>query len=166
MTDKTITYSYTVMSQVMLPSQANQAGNVHGGEIMKFMDSAAAVVARKHARTNVVTARVDELEFHLPIFVGELITCKAHLVYVGTSSMEVSVTVEVEDLMTDQPPKTALTAFFTMVALDKKGRPLPVPRLKLEKPEEKNCFEEGRKRYESYKKKKAHCGVRNTGNEQ
>lgn len=154
MTEKTISYSCTVMSQVMLPSQANQAGNVHGGEIMKFMDSAAAVVARKHARANVVTARVDELEFHLPIFVGELITCKAHLVFVGTSSMEVSVTVEVEDLMSEQPSKTALTAFFTMVALDRKGRPIPVPCLRLDQPEEKDCFEEGRTRYESYKKKR------------
>ncbi len=57
-----------VMSQVMLPHQANVAGNVHGGEIMKFMDTAAGAAAMKYARCNCVTARVDELIFHLPIF--------------------------------------------------------------------------------------------------
>lgn len=151
MEEKTIAYSKTVMSHVMLPSQANYAGNIHGGEIMKIMDTAAYVVARKHARCNVVTARVDELKFHLPIFVGELVTCKAELVFVGRSSMEVFVKVEVEDLDSDQTPKTALTAFFTMVALDKKGRPNAVPKLSIIGPEEETAFGEGKKRYESYK---------------
>ncbi|MDX9871548.1 MAG: acyl-CoA thioesterase [Clostridia bacterium] len=154
MKEKPISYSSTVMSQVMLPSQANPAGNVHGGEIMKIMDTAAGVVARKHCRTNVVTARVDELEFHLPILVGELLTCKGHLVYVGRSSMEVAVMVEVENLLTELPARKALSAYFTMVALDKNGIPTPVPSLKLETAEEEAAFEEGRLRHEFYKKKK------------
>ena len=83
-----------VMSQVMLPHQANVAGNVHGGEIMKFMDMAAAAVAMKFSKGNCVTARVDELLFHLPIFVGALVTCTASLEYVGRTSMEVLVRVE------------------------------------------------------------------------
>ncbi len=142
------------MSQIMLPHQANVAGNIHGGEIMKFMDSAAYAVARKYAKSNVVTARVDELEFHLPIFVGELVTCTAKIAYVGRSSMEVAVTVEVEDLEQNTPPQKALTAYFTMVALDKKSRPKPVPKLVLDTEEEKVFFEEGKKRNESYKLKK------------
>lgn len=154
MEKRTISYSYTLMSQVMLPSQANPAGNVHGGEIMKIMDTAAGVVAKKHARTNVVTARVDELEFHSPIFIGELLTCKAHLVYVGKSSMEISVTVEVDDLRTDEPPRKALSAYFTMVALDKSGVPTQVPCLVLESQDEEEAFSEGQKRYIAYKKKK------------
>lgn len=154
MNAKPISYSITTMSQVMLPIHANAAGNVHGGEIMKIMDSAAGVVSKKHSHFNTVTARVDELEFHIPIFVGELLTCKAHLVYVGKSSMEVAVTVEVEDMENEQPPKKALSAYFTMVALDKKGTPTPVPALKLENPEEEAAFEEGRIRHEFYKKKK------------
>lgn len=154
MDKRTISYSYTLMSQVMLPSQANPAGNVHGGEIMKIMDTAAGVVGKKHARTNVVTARVDELEFHSPIFIGELLTCKAHLVYVGRSSMEISVTVEVDDLRTDEPPRKALSAYFTMVALDKAGLPTQVPSLVLESQEEEEAFSEGQKRYMAYKKKK------------
>ena len=94
-----------VMSQVMLPHQANVAGNVHGGEIMKFMDMAAAAVAMKFSKGNCVTARVDELLFHLPIFVGALVTCTASLVYVGRTSMEVLVRVESEDLESHSGPE-------------------------------------------------------------
>jgi len=148
MKQKTIAYSATVMSQIMLPSQANPAGNVHGGEIMKMMDNTAYVVARKHARTNIVTARVDALEFHKPILVGQLVTCRAHLVFVGKRSMEVFVRVEVEDLEDDRPPETALTAYFTMVALRQEGGPDEVPRLLLTTPEEEAAYAEGKKRYE------------------
>ncbi len=151
MEGKTVSYSKTVMSRVMMPSDANSAGNVHGGEIIKFMDTAAYVAARKHCRTNVVTARVDELEFHSPILVGQLVTCTAKLVFVGRTSMEVAVKVEVEDLEYDRPPKVALTAFFTMVSLDENCKPKPVPPLILETPEEERLFKEGEKRYKAYK---------------
>ena len=139
---KKIAYSRTVMSRIMLPSEANPAGNVHGGEIMKFMDTTAFVSALKHCRTNVVTARVDELEFYLPILVGQLVTCRTQLVFVGKSSMEIAVKVEVEDLKLDEPPKTALKAYFTMVALDDDCKPYTVPRLELETPEERAMFRE------------------------
>ena len=86
------------MSQVMLPHQANVAGNVHGGEIMKFMDTAAGAVAMKYSRSNCVTARVDELIFHLPIFVGALVTCTASIAYVGNTSMDVYVRVDSEEM--------------------------------------------------------------------
>lgn len=152
--ERNIKETQLIMSQVMMPSQANVAGNIHGGEIMKFMDSTAYAAARKYAHSNVVTARVDELKFHQPIFVGELVTCTAKIAFVGKSSMEIAVTVKVEDLESDNPPQKALSAYFTMVALDKKGRPTLVPRLSLSTEEEKNIFEEGRKRYESYKTKK------------
>ena len=136
MESKTVAYSRTVMSKVMLPSEANSAGNVHGGEIMKLMDTAAYVTAVKHCRTNVVTARVDELEFYLPILVGQLVTCRTQLVFVGRSSMEIAVKIEVEDLKVDEPPRTALKAYFTMVALDENCKPCEVPRLELQTPEE------------------------------
>lgn len=151
------TESKLVISEVMMPSQANVAGNVHGGEIIKLMDSTAYAAARRYARSNVVTARVDELEFHLPIFIGDLVICSAQVVYAGKSSMEVAVTVEVEDLECEGRKK-ALSAFFTMVSLDKKGRPNVVPELLLDTPEEKLAFEEGKKRYELYKAKKAQKG--------
>ena len=126
-----------------MPHQANVAGNIHGGEIIKLMDSTAYATARRYARTNV----------HLPIFIGDLVICTAQVVYVGNSSMEIVVIVEVEDLETEGK-KRALTAFFTMIALDKKGRPTKVPELTLETEEEKRAFEEGRLRYERHKHKK------------
>ena len=142
------------MSQVMLPNQANVAGNVHGGEIMKFMDSTAGAVGIKYSRGNVVTARVDELEFHSPIFVGAMVTCTGVIAYVGRTSMEVAVTVDVEDLESDEPPKRALSAYFTMVALDRMGKPKRVPELLIETEEEKRLFQEGKRRHEFYKRKK------------
>ena len=145
--------SVLIISEIMLPGQANPAGNIHGGEIMKLMDSTAYAVARRFARSNVVTARVDELEFHLPIFVGDLVVCIGKVVYAGKSSMEVAVTVEVEDLENGGVQK-ALTAYFTMVALDKKGRPQPIPELILDNDEDRAMFEQGKNRYESYKKKR------------
>lgn len=145
--------SRLVISQVMMPSQANVAGNVHGGEIIKLMDSTAYAAARRYARSNVVTARVDELEFHLPIFIGDLVVCTGQVVYVGKSSMEVAVNVDVEDLESENRTR-ALSAFFTMVALDKKGRPNMVPELLLDTEVEKAAFEEGKRRYEAHKIKK------------
>ncbi|MPM99684.1 hypothetical protein SDC9_146878 [bioreactor metagenome] len=145
--------SLIYISEVMMPHQANVAGNIHGGEIIKIMDSAAYASARRYARSNVVTARIDEVEFHLPIMIGDLVTCTAQVVYVGKSSMEVAVTVDVEDLETEGK-KRALSAFFTMVALDKKGRPNPVACLELVTPEEKQAFAEGQKRYEAHKQRK------------
>jgi len=141
------------ISEVMMPHQANVAGNIHGGEIVKIMDSAAYAAARRYSRANVVTARIDEVEFHLPIIIGDLVTCMAQVVYVGKTSMEIAVTVDVEDLETIGR-KRALSAFFTMVALDKKGRPSKVPALPLNTSSEKQAFEEGRKRYEYHKQKK------------
>lgn len=142
------------LSEVMMPSQTNPNGNVHGGELMKMMDSTAYAAARKYSRSNVVTARVDELEFHTPILIGDLVTCTAEVIYVGHTSMEVAVNVEVEVLEADQGPQHALSAYFTMVALDRNGRPMAVPPLELETEEEKTAFEAARKRHELYHQRK------------
>ena len=143
-----------VISQVMMPSQTNPNGNVHGGEIMKMMDSTAYAAARKYARANVVTARVDELEFHLPILIGDLVTCTAEIVFVGHSSMEIAVNVDVEDLDQEGKPQRALSAYFTMVALDRNSRTKSVPPLILDSDEAKRAFEDGRRRYEAHKERK------------
>lgn len=154
MKSKPVLHSKAVMSAVMLPEQANPSGNVHGGEVMKLMDTAAAVVARRHARTNVVTARVDELEFHHPVYIGNVVTCYGQLTFVGKSSMEIAVTVTVEDLYKEEPAKTALTAFFTFVALDETGRPCPVPALEVTSEEERCLFAQGQQRYLAHKQEK------------
>lgn len=143
-----------VISEVMMPSKANVAGNVHGGEIMKMMDSTAYAAARRYSRANVVTARVDELEFHLPILIGDLVICTAEIVFVGRTSMEISVNVEVEDLEHEGGPQRALSAYFTMVALDRNAKPLSLKPLPLDTAEAKAAFEEGKRRYEAHKVKK------------
>jgi len=147
---KTVACSKVVMSAVMQPNQANPAGNVHGGEIMKMMDNAAFVCAQRHALTNVVTARVDELTFHLPIYVGNLVTCHAHLTFVGRSSMEVAVTVFVEDLYSNDPCQKALSGYFTMIALNAGKKPIRVPPLEITAEEEQNAYERGKERYNNY----------------
>ena len=141
MEGKTIAHSRAVMSQIMLPSQANPNGNVHGGEIMKMMDETSYVAAVRHAHTNIVPAGVDELEFHTPVFVGALVTCRAELVFIGRTSMEAFVTVEAEYPRHEAPPINALTAYFTMVALDDDGVPCEVPPLILTTQEEKERFD-------------------------
>ena len=150
---KSIEDSRSFLSHVMLPGQANPAGTVHGGEIMKLMDACGGVAATRHARSNVVTVRVDELVFYQPIQVGQLVICQAELVFVGRTSMEVRVTVFVEDLMCDHSRKTALTAYFTYVTLDENSKPTPVQELQLKTPDEEEAFELGRQRYKEHKKK-------------
>ena len=120
--------SIAVLAELVLPFQANAAGNVHGGEVIKLMDSTAGVAAQKHCHTNVVTARIDELLFKKPVLIGEYVVCTARVVYAGNSSMEVFVTVESEDLTTGRT-QIALTAFFTMVSLDENGQPAKVPQI-------------------------------------
>lgn len=143
-----------VLSQVMLPAQANVAGNVHGGEIMKMMDAAAAAVAQRYSRGNCVTARVDELQFHLPIFVGALVTVTASIIYVGNTSMEVHVFVEAEDLESSSGPEKALSAQFTMVCMGKNGRPQTVPQYIPETETEKRLYEEAKAKRDAMKKNK------------
>lgn len=138
-----------VLSQVMLPQNANVAGNVHGGDIMKMMDAAAGAVAIKYSKGNCVTARVDEIEFHLPIFIGALVTCTASIVYVGRTSMEIYVKVEAEDLESHSGPQPALSASFTMVCMGKNGRPQQVPEYIPETAAEKEMYEIAKAKKES-----------------
>ena len=151
---KTVEQTKIVVGSLMQPEHANIAGNVHGGEIMKMMDNAGGIAAARHSRSNVVTARVDGLEFHLPIHIGNYVKCICQLTYVGNSSMEVLVTVMVENMKLDEAPKVALTGYFTFVAIDDTGNPKVVPRLTLSNDEEAKLYEEGKKRYLKYKESK------------
>ena len=137
--------SAITMAIVMLPEDANPAGNVHGGVIMKHIDSAGGVVAVRHASANTVTASIDRLDFHSPIYVGNLLTIKASLNMVGNTSMEIGVRVEAEDVMTGKVRHTA-SAYLTFVALDENGRPNKVPGLILEGHEEIRRNREARAR--------------------
>ena len=127
-------------AEMMQPHHANPAGNVHGGVIMKMIDDAAGVVAIRHARSNVVTASIDRLEFHAPVYVGNLVVLKASLNYVGRTSMEVGVRVEAEELRSGVVRHTA-SAYLTFVALDDHGKPTAIPSLALESDEDRRRWE-------------------------
>jgi acyl-CoA hydrolase len=109
-------------------ADANSAGNVHGGTIMKFCDEAAGVAAARHSHCRVVTAAVDRMTFLVPVHVGELVTFRAAVNAVWSTSMEVGVRVEAENPRTGEIRHTN-SAYFTMVALDDDDRPAPVPPL-------------------------------------
>ncbi|MFZ1981746.1 MAG: acyl-CoA thioesterase [Smithella sp.] len=129
----------------MNPKDANPAGNVHGGVIMKLIDNAAGCAAVRHSRSNVVTASIDRLDFYNPVFVGDLVTLKASLNFVGKTSMELGVRVEAETLITGYRRHTA-SAYLTFVALDSNGRPSPISPLVLETDEEKRRNKEAKER--------------------
>ena len=130
--------SATEMTQLVLPQHANVHGSVLGGTVMHWIDLAAAVVANRHCRRPVVTAAFDEMSFLAPIRIGELALLHARLTLVDSSSMEIRVDVQSENLLTGERRHTA-TAFVTFVALDPETkRPTPVPPLVLENDAERN----------------------------
>jgi uncharacterized protein (TIGR00369 family) len=135
MQGKKVRESSVLTAQVMNPQDTNPAGNVHGGVIMKLIDTAAGAAAIKHARANCVTASIDRLDFHNPVFIGDLVTLRASLNHAGKSSMEVGIRVESQNLFTGEIRHT-VSAYMTFVALDKAGKPLAVPPLILESPDE------------------------------
>ena len=159
MNGKTVQESAVTIAQVMIPQDTNPSGNVHGGIIMKLIDTAAAVVASRHARSNVVTASIDRLDFHHPVFVGDLLMLKASLNLVGRTSMEIGVRVEAENLKSGEVRHTA-SAYLTYVALDDNGRPRTAPELILETEEDRRRNHEARIRREqrlSEKKQEKEC---------
>jgi uncharacterized protein (TIGR00369 family) len=148
MEEKKVSESSVTIAQVMIPQDANPAGNIHGGVIMKLIDTAAAVVASRHSRNNVVTASIDRLDFHHPVFVGDLLFFKASMNLVGRTSMEIGVRVEAENLITGEVRHTA-SAYLTYVALDEGGKPKEVPRLIIETAEDRRRNREAKIRRES-----------------
>ena len=131
-TARRVSDSATIMTHRPLPEDANPAGNVHGGVILKQIDLAGAVCAMRHARgQSVVTASIDRMEFKAPVHVGELMLLHASVNMVGRNSMEIGVRVEVENLFTGEV-RHAASAYLTFVALGPDRKPTPVPDLILE----------------------------------
>jgi len=129
--------SRVIMAHQMLPIDANAMGNVHGGVIMKLIDEAAGVVAIRHSGNLAVTASIDALSFHHPVFVGDLLIIKASLNMTGTTSMEVGVRVEAENLLTGKIMHTA-SAYLTFVAVKQDSKPAKIPDLELVTDKERN----------------------------
>src|SRR5918997_5258394 len=109
-------------------ADANTAGNVHGGTIMRMCDEVAGIAAIRHSGNRVVTAGMDRMTFLHPVYVGMLVTVRATVNAAWRTSMEVGVRVEAEDIRKGEVMHTS-TAYLTMVALDDDGRPVEVPRL-------------------------------------
>ncbi|HVL81720.1 MAG TPA: acyl-CoA thioesterase [Actinomycetota bacterium] len=146
--------SSVVLSQVMGITDANLQGNVHGGVIMKLVDTAAGTAAIRHCGGRVVTAAMDEMSFLHPVMLGDLVTVRASVNYTGRTSMEVGVRVEAEDVQTGRVLHTS-TAYLVFVALDGDGNPRSVPPLAPETPDELRRQREAKIRRDARLRRKA-----------
>src|ERR1700742_4271006 len=128
---KTVSFSATVITELMIPSYSNFGGKIHGGIILSLMDKVAYVCAAKHAGNYCVTASIDTVDFLEPVEVGDLVSLMASVNYVGKTSLVVGIRVVSENIKTNQTFHTN-TSYFTMVAKDEQDQPTLVPGLVLE----------------------------------
>ena len=142
---KTVSESSVEMTELVLPNDTNLLNNLLGGRLMHWMDVAAGMCASRHANRVVVTAAVDNLLFHHPIHLGELVNIRAHITWTGRTSMEIRVHVQAENSLTGQK-RLANEAFFTFVALDDAGAPVKVPALIVETEAERSLNNEAAER--------------------
>lgn len=133
------------MTVLMTPDMANFSGNVHGGTILKFLDSVAYACASRYSGSYVVTLSVDQVMFLQPIHVGELVTFLASVNYTGRTSMEVGIRVVTENIQ-QRLVRHANSCYFTMVAVDQDRKPVAVPQLVPETPEQVARFEQAEAR--------------------
>jgi acyl-CoA hydrolase len=144
---KTPSDSIVEMTELVLPNDTNLLGNLLGGKLMHWMDIACGMSASRFSNQVAVTAAVDNLIFHYPIRLGELVNLKAFVTWSGRTSMEIMVKVFAENTLTGQI-RLANEAFFTFVAVDQEGKPFPVPALRLKSETEKKLNREAQKRRE------------------
>lgn len=140
-----VRYSKTTLTELMIPSYANFGGKIHGGILLSLMDKVAYVCAAKHAGNYCVTASIDNVDFLAPVEVGELVSLKASVNYVGKSSLIVGIRITSENVKT-QITKHTNTSYFTMVSMDEHHKPAQVPGLILETKDEVRRFAEAIKR--------------------
>jgi acyl-CoA hydrolase len=133
------------MTVLMTPDMANFSGNVHGGAILKYLDSVAYACASRYSGSYVVTLSVDRVVFRQPIHVGELVTFLASVNYTGSTSMEIGIKVVTENIQKGLVRHTN-SCYFTMVAVDEDRNPVKVPPLQADTEEQKRRFVEAEKR--------------------
>ncbi|MCS6905778.1 MAG: acyl-CoA thioesterase [Bacteroidia bacterium] len=132
--------SFTQMTEIVLPNDTNVLGNLMGGRLLHWMDIVAAIAASRHSNRVVVTAAVDFVEFRSPIKLGEIVILKARVTRAFTTSMEVLVDVFAENPL-NQVSRNSNSAFYTFVAVDQAGRPIPINPLIPETEEEIQLYE-------------------------
>jgi len=142
---KSVHFSRTTITELMIPSYANFGGKIHGGILLSLMDKVAYVCAAKHAGNYCVTASIDTVNFLEPVEVGELVSLMASVNYVGKTSLVVGIRVISENVKTNVIKHTN-TSYFTMVAKNEQNQPVEVPGLILETQEQIRRFEEARRR--------------------
>jgi len=142
---KTVSFSETVITELMIPSYSNFGGKIHGGILLSLMDKVAYVCAAKHASNYCVTASIDTVDFLQPVEVGDLVSLMASVNYVGKTSLVVGIRVVSENIKTNQVYHTN-TSYFTMVAKNESNHPVPVPGLILENRNQVRRFIEARRR--------------------
>ena len=152
MNKKTVKDSQVIMHELVLPNDTNLLGNVLGGRVMHLMDMCAAMSAYKHARSAVVTASVDRLDFLAPAKMGEIMILKSSVNYTGKSSMEVGVRIESENPKTGDIYHTS-SAYLTFVSLNDNGNPKRVDNINPENGNEIRRFNEGKVRHEERKER-------------
>ena len=144
---RTVSASRIEIAQLMHPEHANNLGNVHGGWIMKLVDEAGALACMRHAGQRVVTVAVDQMTFRHPILIGDLVTIRAEVSWVGRTSMEAEVQVLAENPIAGTLTQTQTnTAYLVYVALNEQGKPVAVPQLHAETPEQIARMEAGKRR--------------------
>lgn len=144
---RTVSHSQSEMTELILPNDTNTLGNLLGGRLMNFIDLVGAMAAYRHARTHVVTASMEHIDFIAPVHVGDLLILKSSLNRAFHTSMEVGVKVWVENTLAGIHRHVA-SAYLTFVAIDSQGRRMPVPPLDLQSDEEKRRFEDAGRRRE------------------
>lgn len=139
-TKKLVAASSVEMTELVLPNDTNQLGNLLGGRLMHWVDIAAALAAARHSNRIAVTASVDEMNFLGPVKLGQVVHLRASVNRAFTTSMEVGVRVDVEDLRTGDE-RHVNTAYLTFVAIDEFGRGVPVPESEPETEDQKRRYE-------------------------
>jgi len=150
---KKVSDSEVVIQQIVMPNDTNPNNTIFGGVVMSWVDMAAAMVAERHSHKHVVTVHIDDISFLSPIKVGDHVSVKAQINYVGKSSMLIGCKVVAENPRTGDKRHTT-SAYLTFVALNDVGRPTEIPDIQIESEEEKRRFKEGEARVKAQKAKR------------
>ncbi|MCB1153955.1 acyl-CoA thioesterase [bacterium] len=128
-TDPKDPHRKSVLNEIVFPNQTNHYGTLFGGQALAFMDKAAFIAASRYCRRTVVTASSDQVDFHTPVRVGNVVELYSRVIKTGHTSMQVEVTMYAENLLTGEK-RLCTQGLFTMVALDEHGKPTSIPPLK------------------------------------
>lgn len=149
---KKVSESMTEQQYLIRPVHMNHYNRLFGGELLRWIDELAGIVARRHCNANITTAAIDNLQFKAPVFAGQMLVLVGKVTYTGSTSMEVRVDTYTEDL--DGIRRVINRAYFVMVAIDDNGKPIPVPEIIPETEEQKMEYEAAIKRREMRKQRR------------